>query len=328
MILKCLVYRNRNHAGEIIIDGVGTCYVSARSYTDKQVKPGTYRLLKVVKTKNADEYGSHLLVFGSGSEKRIVCLHGGMTDDDDNLYPTAAGLRVSDEDLLEILDAIRGKSEVTLAIEEKSGIFSGLMHPYVGDSPRRLQRTRVMSQASCVRVDDSVCDFADFVDDVIYLLLSTPADPDYVLDPGFVFEGQGGTFGGGGGSGVYSAPSDVDAAMDQQQAIVDGVQYQESPQDDFESRVQYQQPLVLPSVSDPVSYGSATTEPSDDYVSAQDDANQTFLTQEAPFPVVEQEKVQTPPPEVYDDVPDPEPDNNDNDSNDGDDDTDNDSSDD
>ncbi|NTW14560.1 MAG: hypothetical protein HGA31_06055 [Candidatus Moranbacteria bacterium] len=195
MHLKCIFYPNREHAGELVIEGIDKCYVCTKSIYENEAEPGSYRLLKVIRFLKRDAvkaFGTHALLFGNEATRRILFLHGGDPDAEGRLLPTAGGLRVSDEDLLQILSAIDGEDEVVLDFKEKEGLFAGAMHPRVSSWMPRIDRVSNVSRSK--PINGISYDIPD--DTLLFWLQDMPATDGYPCAPGFS-EGSGAFAGGG-----------------------------------------------------------------------------------------------------------------------------------
>ena len=101
---------------------------------------GNYRCIKLsaVPDEQKERYGTHIALFqalagmamqspANHEGKFIIALHGGDTDTMGHLFRTEGGLRVSNADMQEIVDAIADSRETVLLIEESHTPVSALL---------------------------------------------------------------------------------------------------------------------------------------------------------------------------------------------------------
>ena len=144
---------NRQYAGTLSIgDGsapitaVGTC---DSDFEGHEPKLGSSKLKQINLNKQATNeelfaaYGPAVLVFEAVSgeatrvsntpdDRNILAIHAGETDDDDNLLPTNGSIRISNGDMVDLLNYIGRDKIVSLDIEERKwGMLARAVAPLV-----------------------------------------------------------------------------------------------------------------------------------------------------------------------------------------------------
>jgi hypothetical protein len=129
--LLCRVPGDRNRLGIIRVEAGGKTRefsVSAKSDPDLEIEDpqnGVYRLIKNIDVA-ADSsmlkaYGPNILVFQNDliEDAPVIVLHGGDLDNDNKLFATHGGLRLSNSDLEALLEMTKNELNVRLVIREE-----------------------------------------------------------------------------------------------------------------------------------------------------------------------------------------------------------------
>jgi hypothetical protein len=144
MFITVTLFTNSALEGKLEIDGLTMGIASAKSGDEALYpKSGSYKLIRVVYLNKHDDqalfncYGTHVIFFEAvggtaalsspENPKRILAVHGGLTDEHDSLLPTEGSIRLRNDELETLVKMLRNDIHIPLILKlEEPGLLKKL----------------------------------------------------------------------------------------------------------------------------------------------------------------------------------------------------------